>query len=180
MARASCDERPRPLGVSSWAVREPCRGIRNNGFDDRCYEFRSSDTAHTGQYDRGADIQVGRRLLFAELLARPVTSKFIAWGKGRQRTAFQSNCTSTIAFFAGPSFQEGRVSVVEGASANAGRLAAKRTASEASAASSTRQWMPKEQGWGFMFASLPRFRMNGAETPEGATLSGRPLFVRTI
>jgi hypothetical protein len=94
MARASCDERPRPLGVSSWAVREPCRGIRNNGFDDRCYEFRSSDTAHTGQYDRGADIQVGRRLLFAELLARPVTSKFIAWGKGRQRTAFPSNCTS--------------------------------------------------------------------------------------
>lgn len=82
MARASCDERPRPLGVSSWAVREPCRGIRNNGFDDRCYEFRSSDTAHTGQYDRGADMQVGRRLLFAELLARPVTSKFICVGKG--------------------------------------------------------------------------------------------------
>ena len=29
--------------------------------------------------DGGADIQVGRRLLFAELLARPVTFKFIAW-----------------------------------------------------------------------------------------------------
>ena len=48
----------------------------------RCYEFRSGDTAHTGQYDRGADMQVGRRLLFAELLARPVTSKFICVGKG--------------------------------------------------------------------------------------------------
>ena len=47
----------------------------------RCYEFRSGDTAHTGQYDRGADMQVGRRLLFAELLARPVTSKFICVGK---------------------------------------------------------------------------------------------------
>ena len=44
--------------------------------------------------DGGADIQVGRRLLFAELLARPVTFKFIAWGKGRQCTAFPSNCTS--------------------------------------------------------------------------------------